>query len=132
MNKNQINYKSSGIVKYCQNTRWVMLDTCEDLTKYYRHLYYLYRHKCEKIYPCVWPSHCTIINGKYDHVIENLWNKHLDREIEFTYNPHPIVGDEYIWLEIESLELEQIRLECGLTKFPLYKFHISVAVKNRI
>ena len=76
-------------------------------------------------------SHVSVM---YEKETENLNIEEVNRSFNFTLNKLKLVeskGKSYYVLEIESPELEKLRLKYGLTKLLNgFKFHITVAIKE--
>lgn len=76
-------------------------------------------------------SHVSVM---YEKETANLNIEEVNRSFNFTLNKLKLVeskGKSYYVLEIESPELEKLRLKYGLTKLlNRFKFHITVAIKE--
>lgn len=69
-----------------------------------------------------WGSHISVIRGERPRDI-SLWKKYEDKKISFEYDPAYInTNGKHWWIRVISSELEEIRLELGLTAQPMY-FH---------
>ena len=67
-----------------------------------------------------WGSHVSVIRGEKP-VDVRLWKKHSGRKIWFEYNPEYLnTNGKHWWVRIKSSQLEDIRLEMGLTPQPTY------------
>lgn len=67
-----------------------------------------------------WGAHISVVRGEVPKN-KNLWRKHQDKKINFRYDPETLnTNGKHWWIEIESLELEEIRQELGLT--PKYNY----------
>ena len=76
-------------------------------------------------------SHISIM---YEKETENLNIEEINKSFNFTLNKLKLVeskGKSYYVLEVESHELEKLRLKYVLPKLPNgFKFHITVAIKE--
>lgn len=74
------------------------------------------------------------VSVMYEEETANLNIEEVNRSFNFTLNKLKLVeskGKPYYVLEIESPELEKLRLKYGLTKLLNgFKFHITVAIKE--
>lgn len=74
------------------------------------------------------------VSVMYEEETANLNIEEVNRSFNFTLNKLKLVeskGKSYYVLEIESPELEKLRLKYGLTKLLNgFKFHITVAIKE--
>ena len=117
-------FKNKGILHYY--TDWLILNINDDITKYYRHLIWLY-NRTINLQPCKHQSHITIIAGKYEKAIhKQYWNKHHNEEIEFTYSIDIQTDGCYFWLPVKCEMFENIREELGLTRNIPYQWHLTI------
>jgi hypothetical protein len=76
-------------------------------------------------------SHISVM---YEKETENLNIEEINKSFNFTLNKLKLVeskGKSYYVLEVESHELEKLRLKYGLPKLLNgFKFHITVAIKE--
>lgn len=128
---------SRGILRYSppllggrDEKWWLVLDCDLEIVKYYRHLYKMNSYFCEEMIKPAWDSHITVIrNEEPQNKIH--WNKYNGLPIDFTYS-HIVENDgNYWWLPVQSLILEEIRLELGLSKDPEFPFHLSVGHQGK-
>jgi hypothetical protein len=100
------------------------------------------RQRGIKLTGSAWGPHVSVIRGNYDfvntagyhdmnyeqaveafHKREQLWRKHQDKKIWFEYNPKYLnTNGKHWWIRAVSPQLEEIRMELGLTPQPIY-FH---------
>ena len=103
---------------------WLILDCDPSIGKYYRHLYWLGRHRVEKMTRPAWREHVTVIRNE-EPPLQNLWHKHAGQRVQFCYNPVPRTNGAYWWLSVECPELLVIREAIGLVKDPEIPLHLS-------
>ena len=104
-------HQSTGAIRY--TTNWLILDTDHEICRYYRRLVPKHMDIRHQRYP----GHITVMRPEYEtppHKKE-LWGKHQDRSVIFFYSPVIQWSDNYYWLNCFSVELEEIRLELGLS-----------------
>lgn len=120
---------------------WLLLKCDHGLVDYYRHLiersavysipsnFWAEENKIQldtqniweikqvgfKINKSAWGPHISIIRGEKPKNID-LWRKYSGKKIFFEYNPEFInTNGKHWWIRIDSKELEDIRVELGLT-----------------
>lgn len=124
--------QSVGILRYspkllgdrASEKWWLVLDCDESLGCYYRHLYWLAHFRVQKLLRPAWKEHVTVIrNEEPPH--KGGWEKYTGKSVEFEYNPEPRTNGSYWWLEVCSRELQEIRVELGLSREPAIPLHLS-------
>mgnify|MGYP001595271285 CR=1 FL=1 len=83
------------------------------------------------------PLHSTHISVVRNELPINMcmWNKYSNLDIEFKYDSYIYNDELYFWLNVQSILLENIRLELGLSNVSSYTmspdgsstFHITIA-----
>jgi hypothetical protein len=102
---------------------------CDDeISKYYRHMFYQQFPWKGKLTRPVWGTHISIIRGEK---IPNyhLWGLQANKIVEFQYQPGVLDNGEYFWLKVKSPFLSEIRETYGLTKEPKFGFHLTIGRK---
>ena len=128
-------FKSIGILKY--GPEWKMiLAVDQDLSNYYRAL--IPKSTCCK--RPSWPAHMTIVRQEFEVPLhKEHWMKYNGMEVAFDYLPIILNDEYYFWLNAWSKQLEQIRIELGLTIYSRWvlppkgftkNFHITIANKG--
>lgn len=124
---------------------WLILKCDDGLTAYYRHwiekefayglsskkwlekaglsenedTWMIVQHGVKTI-KSVWGSHISVIRGERPKDI-SLWQKYENKKIFFEYDPQYInTNKKHWWIRITSPELEEVRLELGLTPQPMF------------
>ena len=126
-------HKSTGIVQYgVDNVGFVKVIVTVD-PEIYRY-YFSLIPKYIDIQPQLYPAHISVV--RKESVIDlSHWQLHDNEVIEFYYDSVIKHGEVYWWLDAFSIQLEQIRVELGLSieehytipPEPFYKtFHISL------
>jgi hypothetical protein len=108
-------YSSTGILKYSENPYKLIVLIDKEITNYYRSLIPKYVITNRQMYP----PHISVVR-KEEPVNLEAWNKYQDQEIDFEYENIVYSGEVYIWLNVFSSKLEEIRLELGLPVTSLY------------
>ena len=104
---------------------WLAAMTPPSISYYYAH--WIKKELGWKLNAPLWKSHISIIRGEAPNPSkEYFWKRHQGRKVEFTYSPEVYWSDKYVWLRVESAELEEIRVELGLPRQPRVKFHLTV------
>lgn len=122
-------FKSVGILQYSENPYKLIVEIDPEISNYYRSLVPRYIRLNKQMYA----PHISVIRNE---LLTNLsaWAKYQGKEISFEYEGHVYNGEVYYWLNVYSEELENIRLELGLTsvsdvtKSPdgRHKFHTTL------
>lgn len=123
--------KSSGKLIYSPRThlsssdRWLVLMCDDEISKYYRHLFYKEYPWLGKLTRPVWGTHVSIIRGevipKYD-----LWRLDENKIIHFEYEPGVKDNGEYYWLKVKCNYLLDLREKYGLLRYPKFGLHLTV------
>ena len=106
--------------------RKVTLELGRDFANYYRSLI----PKCIKTQAQAYDAHITIVRGGLEPIVNmEAWGKYQDKEIFFYYLPMFRYYKNVYVLDAFSKELNDIRLELGLTQWRqgYRRFHITVA-----
>jgi len=131
---------STGILVYnpnrpglkSNNQWWVVLETCEDLCRYYRH--HLLKHRGIKLAKPAWGAHISIVRGTAPPNQE-AWEKHHGETIQFRYSEEVRQSGDttgwdrpnnYFFLDCYSDRLAEIRLELGFDTTPKTKYHMTI------
>jgi hypothetical protein len=105
--------------------RWLVVMCDDEISKYYRSLFYMQYPWLGKLTRPVWGTHISVIRN--ERVPNNhLWKKDNGKIIKFEYEPGVISNGEYYWLKVKCPELKQIREKLGLKPYPKFGFHLTV------
>jgi hypothetical protein len=124
---------SNGKLHYdTSDGNWVTLFVSQDLADYYRSLI----PKCERVVRPRWAAHITVVRAGVDVVGKMLyWDDYEGEVVEFMYDPYPLNGNGYYWVNAWSKRMEAIRSELGLENVSKYAlrptgynktFHITI------
>lgn len=123
--------KSIGKLVYSPRThlksseRWLVLMCDDEISKYYRHLFYKeYPYKGKLTRP-VWGTHVSLIRGE---VIPNynLWGLDANKLVEFEYESGVKDNNEYYWLPVKCDYLLDLRSKYGLSRHPKFGLHLTI------
>lgn len=116
-------FTSSGIIY--QYTNWLLIEGDDEITRYYRELYKMYRHSVDKLQRPENPCHITVVS-KYQEKPNNWQLKEFDGvEVEFQYDIEPTDDGIYIWLPVVCIKAQEIRDYYGFG-LPYYPFHLTI------
>jgi hypothetical protein len=110
---------------------WLLLDTADEIGKYYRQLGFL-DNRTLQLNPPRRTTHVTIIANKYeDRTSHPCWKKYEHKQIHFLYLPGVQDDGEYFWLQVICPHIEDIREELGLPRQIPIPWHITIGnLKN--
>jgi hypothetical protein len=104
---------------------WLVLMCDDEISKYYRHLFYKEYPWLGKLTRPVWGTHVSIIRGEYIPNY-NLWGLDKNKILEFEYEPGIKDNGEYYWLNVKCDALLDIREKYGLLRLPKFGLHLTV------
>lgn len=123
--------KSTGKLVYTPRThlksseRWLVLMADDEISKYYRHLFYKEFPWMGKLTRPVWGTHVSVIRGERIPNY-NLWELDKNKIIEFEYEPGVCDNGEYYWLKVKCQALLDLRGKYGLQPSPKFGFHLTI------
>ena len=128
LNQNNI-FLSSGTLLYSKDYNKLIVSIHDDIANYYRSLIPKYISFNKPRYD----PHISVIRKEPITNI-NQWGKYHGRNIVFEYENYIYNCESYLWLNVYCKELENIRLELGLsstsaiTRSPdgSHRFHITI------
>lgn len=123
--------KSIGKLVYSPRThlssseRWLVMMCDDEISQYYRSLFYReYPYKGKLTRP-VWGTHVSIIRGEFVPKLE-LWGLDANKIVEFEYEGGVLDNKEYYWLKAKCPYLSELRLKYGLSSEPRFGFHLTI------
>jgi hypothetical protein len=128
--------KSIGKLVYSPRThlasseRWLVVLCDDEISKYYRHMFYKEYPWLGKLTRPVWGAHISIIRGEQIPNF-NLWRLDENKLVEFEYEAGVKDNGEYYWLKVTCPYLEDLRSKYGLFKSPKFGFHLTVGRTTR-
>lgn len=74
------------------------------------------------------PAHVTVFRTGLDMADEDAWGRHEGEIVPFTYDGRVLRHDGYFYLEVESVRLDEVRIELGLPRHfdPVKGHHITI------
>jgi len=122
-------FSSVGILRYFDNPYKLIVEIDPGISDYYQALIPKYIRFNKQMYA----PHISVIRKESIPNLD-LWGKHEGCEFKFEYDNYVYMGTNYLWLNVFSEELENIRLELGLTKTSeitrspdgRHKFHTTI------
>jgi len=109
-------FSSIGTIHYGKDKLIVSIE--RDISEYYRSLIPKYiSHQSLRYAP-----HISVVRKEMpeQNLYSKHWNKYEGKEVEFYYSNTIYWGQVYIWLNIYSVTLENLRAELGLKNESLY------------
>lgn len=128
-------YTSSGVLVYSQNPTKLIVEVDSEIARYY----YSLVPKYVKLNKPMFTAHISVVRNIEPPNMQ-FWGKYQGVLIEFQYESFIYNDELYYWLNVYSLELEEIRMELGLKPFGdvtwspdgRHKFHMTVGnLKNK-
>lgn len=105
-------YESFGKLVYRKNG-WATVFCCPDLARYYQAQI---KEKPQLFQLPMHGSHITVVNGKWDKVVNpEFWKRYQNKKIRFTYSNKIIEDNRFWYLEVRCNFIHKIRKELGLT-----------------
>ena len=123
--------KSIGKLIYSPRThlasseRWLVLMCDDEISKYYRHMFYREYPWRGKLTRPVWGTHISIIRGERIPNF-NLWGLDANKTVEFEYDGGVEDNQEYFWLKAKCPHLSDLRERYGLYREPKFGFHLTI------
>ena len=106
-------------------TSWVIGSCDDELLEYYK--WWWKRIKGITLMRPKHGAHISIVRGLEENIKNGWWEKNLDGPIiTFQYEPELKEGVGYVWLDVQSKQLEQIRVDLGLDPHPRFGFHFTI------
>jgi hypothetical protein len=116
----------SSVGKYHYYNRWLMVDCCEELARYYRQVVHSFSPSYDLQLP-MHGSHITVIAGKYEPThIDAFWKKYDGAPVVFHYSPEIDSDKTYFWLPVFCKEFESVRVELGLSPTTPIPWHLTI------
>lgn len=123
--------KATGKLVYSPRThlasseRWLVLLCDDEISRYYRHLFYTEYPWKGKLTRPVWGTHVSIIRGERIPNY-NLWRLDENKIVHFEYEPGVKDNGEYYWLKVKCNYLLDLREKYGLSRNPQFGLHLTV------
>ena len=122
-----------GVRRPQSDQRWWMVLDCDtqEISRYYRHLYWLDHSKQTKLQRPYWPAHVTVVRNE-EPPNKALWHSFAGEEVEFHYLPgvdtnfSPERFRSFYWVNVVCPRFEEIRVELGLPKNSDGIYHMTI------
>ena len=72
-----------------------------------------------------WGPHVSVVCGERPKG-RKLWDSLNGRTCWYNYSVNTRNDNEFVWLDVQSDDLEQIREDLGLRRKPYFSFHLTV------
>jgi hypothetical protein len=107
------------------NEKWLVVMCDDEISQYYRSLFYREYPWKGKLTRPVWGTHISIIRGEFIPKIE-LWGLDANKVVEFEYEGGVLDNKEYYWLKAKCPYLSDLRFRYGLSPDPRFGFHLTI------
>jgi len=101
---------------------WACADVPWSVGNYYR--YWVKRELGIHLNTPCWKEHVSVVRGEEPKKPWN-WKKREGQKVTIFYSHEIKMNDTYAWLSVESKELEEIRVELGLSPTPKVAYHLT-------
>lgn len=106
------------------NRKWWLLMKCDPgIINFYSWL--AERNGWELVKGSRWGPHISVVCGERPKN-KDLWNKLPGKLCEFKYSVNQRHDGHFIWLDVQSDDLEKIRKDLGLSRKPYFSFHLTL------
>lgn len=128
-------FESVGVIRLEPKSRstplrpwWALIEVCPDLSRYYLEVAKKHWWHLSGLQRPAWGGHISMIRGEEPPGGQVAWSALKDVEIEFKYD-HKIQTDgKHFWLQVFCEIAEDIREDLGLSRQPVFPFHLTFAV----
>ena len=111
---------------------WMIATPICDLGEYYRQRFNLKNKARIKIQKPKIGQHITIIRREKPLQNKDKWQERDNLSIFFEYDTAFNVGDNHVWLNVFSKEMNDLRLFFGLPEKPEYPLHLTIGYIEEI
>ena len=115
-------------------SKWIILDCDAGVVDFYRWLYT--RRTGIKLHKSKHGAHISVVRGEEEGIEKGWWEYNLNGPVaEFRYSSKirwndPEGNAGYVWLDVQSEDLEMVRMGLGLEKHPMFGFHLTIGRKR--
>lgn len=107
------------------NQNWLIVMCDDEISKYYRHLFYKEFPWKGKLHRPIWGTHISVIRGEKVSK-ENLWGLDNNKIIHFEYEGGVQDNGEYFWLKVKCNYLLDLRQKYNLARNPKFGLHLTI------
>ncbi len=124
-------FTTTGKLTYDHDLRRCVVPIDDGIARFYRALI----PKSQKWLRPKYAAHITVVRTGLETVADDVWGYGEGMDITFTYDPYVWIGYKYIFLDVHSKDLEDVRENLGLDRLriphPAYEcrpcFHTTIA-----
>lgn len=102
---------------------WMLLSADPGIVDFYNWL--CIRHGWEMLKGSRYGPHISVVSGEKPKYIE-VWNQLPNTYHNFEYSNEIRTDGDFVWVDVRSNELEQVRTELGLPARPYFSFHLTI------
>ena len=111
---------------------WLIATPLCDIGEYYRNMFNLENRARIKIQKPKIGQHITIVRREEPLINKEKWEEKDKLSISFEYDISFNVGDNHVWLNVFSKEMNDLRLFFGLPENPEYPLHLTIGYIEEI
>lgn len=105
--------------------KWLVVMCDDEISKYYRHLFYKEYPWLGKLTRPVWGTHISVIRG--EKISDpKMWFLDANKIVDFEYEGGVYDNGEYYWLKVKCDYLLDLREKYGLTRHPQFGLHLTI------
>ncbi len=128
-------FQLAGILRYSHKPEdpqwWLMIDCDPEIVSYFRHLYFLARHRSDRLSHDSWATHVTIVrNEEPPDDRKHLWGAWPVSELDFEVIFDPLTDGSWYWLPVKCPKALRMRRELGLPEEPPVPLHLAIGYKG--
>jgi hypothetical protein len=124
-------HKSKGILfiadpraKDKGNRKWWLLLKCDpEIINFYHWL--AIRNGWEIVKGSRWGPHISVVTGEKPKDMQ-LWQTLPGKLCNFKYSINHRIERQFIWIDVQSDDLEKVRMDLGLKPKPFFSFHLTI------
>lgn len=102
---------------------WLLLKIDPEILNCYS--WYCERYGWEIVKGSRWGPHISVVSGERPKDIK-LWKSLPNKKCWFNYSVVQKTDGHFIWLDVQSKDLEKIRKDLGLSEKPYFSFHLTL------
>ena len=111
---------------------WITADPFCDIGEYYRYVFNFQYRAYIKIQKPKWGYHISVLRKEEPKLNKDKWEEQNGLTISFQYEPVYRIGDNHVWLDIDSSDIYELRCFFGLYEEPEYSLHLTIGYIENI